>query len=304
MKRGAIDHPKMRRLWLALKIPQYAAIGLVESLFHFTAKFARQGNIGKFGNDEIAAALAWEGNPDVMVHAFVKAGWLEERNEHRLIVHDWHDHADQSVKKTLGNWGEPFLTFPECFQNDSGKPLQTSERFRNHSDQPVPEPVPEPVPGKKKRAKKRARPPTLIAQRAAELHWKTLQSLQIKTGEKEKPWTAVAAEAYQRAFRNGWATLDDVEAVMAYVTTPRGAFWTDKISSAPSLFAKRDGKQRKFLTILAQAEGKGQQNNARNVDKGIVSQGTIYEEDSDQIYREQFAQYEKENNARGNDAGR
>ena len=110
MKRGTPSHPKMRRLATALEIPMAYAVGIVEGLFHFTAEMAPQGNVGKWGDYEIANSL---GCTDIagpaLVAGLVAAGWLDEDPEHRLLVHDWSEHADKGVRMRLKNRGQCLL---------------------------------------------------------------------------------------------------------------------------------------------------------------------------------------------------
>ena len=55
MKRGTIDHPKTLQLASVLKIRLLEAVGLLESLWHWTAKYSPRGNIGQYP-DEIGRA--------------------------------------------------------------------------------------------------------------------------------------------------------------------------------------------------------------------------------------------------------
>ena len=60
MKRGTPEHPKMLLLASTLEINNYAAVGLMECLWHFTARYAPQGNIGKYTDEIIAHKIGWE----------------------------------------------------------------------------------------------------------------------------------------------------------------------------------------------------------------------------------------------------
>lgn len=129
MKRGCPDHPKMDDLAALLSIPKYAANGLIERLFHFTAQYAPQGNVGKHSDIRIARALNWHQPAQdwrkdsrdarkgaekacALIDALVAAEWLERCPTCRLYLHDWHEHRDNSVKKYLERNG---LT---CLHND------------------------------------------------------------------------------------------------------------------------------------------------------------------------------------------
>ena len=101
MKRGTPDHPKTLALQAALKCSRPAAVGLLELLWHWTARYAQAGDVGRWSNGALAAAVGWDGDPDALVAALVASGWLDEREDCRLYVHDWSHHADDAVKLAL-----------------------------------------------------------------------------------------------------------------------------------------------------------------------------------------------------------
>ena len=108
MKRGTLEHPKTVRLSRILDIERWGAIGLLEGLWHFAARYAIQGDIGRWSNQEIADGIGWHGKhgtPDALIAALVEARFLDESPEHRLLIHDWADHCDESVRKTLKSRG-------------------------------------------------------------------------------------------------------------------------------------------------------------------------------------------------------
>ncbi len=127
MKRGGPRHPKMLHLAELLgkeltpkeltKIRHFCAVGLAESLWHFAAEFAPQGDIGKYDDTRIEAALGWQGRPGKLVCVLVEAGLIDrcaptegQLKGCRLVVHHWHEHCDDSVKKKLERAGLPFLS--------------------------------------------------------------------------------------------------------------------------------------------------------------------------------------------------
>lgn len=97
MKRGTPEHPKLRLVARRLRLPVYAAVGLVELLWHATAKHAQDGAIGRFSDDEIAAALDWDRDPAELIEALVAARLLDRHDGHRLVVHGWPEHCDEYV---------------------------------------------------------------------------------------------------------------------------------------------------------------------------------------------------------------
>lgn len=113
MKRGTIGHPKMTALMKALNISRYQAVGIVESLIHFTGSFARLGDIGRWSDEQIAEGIDWPSKRAAeLVNALTGSGWLDRHPDPtiRLSVHDWADHADDAVKKWVERAGKAFVS--------------------------------------------------------------------------------------------------------------------------------------------------------------------------------------------------
>lgn len=109
MKRGTPRNPKTKAFARTLKIPIYSAVGILEMLWHFTAEFCVEGDIGKLSDEEIADAVGWEGDSSDLIGALVSCRWLDDfqnfpefsGTRHRLMVHDWRQHCDDYTKKKL-----------------------------------------------------------------------------------------------------------------------------------------------------------------------------------------------------------
>lgn len=93
MKSGTLTHIKTKRLKLRLKIPLYQAGGILETMWQVTAESADDGVIGRLSNEEIAACLEWERDPDELVSALEHCRWLDRNPDGLLVVHDWMDHC-------------------------------------------------------------------------------------------------------------------------------------------------------------------------------------------------------------------
>ena len=154
MLRQAHNSPKLKRLKRRLQLPQYAVVGLLESLWHMASTQAQRGDIGKWSNEDIAAQLEWGGDETALIEALVGCGWLDEHPEHRLVVHDWHAHADTTVRRSPQVRDHGFVTL----EADSGSKDDNSHASRESvacasqvndlrfTRQPEPEPEPEPEP--------------------------------------------------------------------------------------------------------------------------------------------------------------
>lgn len=101
MKSGTPDHPKMRRLALELDVSKCTAVGILACLWSWAKDYVPAGNVGKYLDESIADAIDWRGDAGELVQALVRSGWLDEHIEHRLIIHDWPDHCEDSVHTYL-----------------------------------------------------------------------------------------------------------------------------------------------------------------------------------------------------------
>jgi hypothetical protein len=124
VKRGITTHPKTLDLMVGAGIPLYAALGLIEGLRHFAQEHAKRGDIGRHSNASIARYLGWPGDPEALISALVECRWLDRCECHRLRIHDWHEHADDGVKRSheiLKNGG-----FLDCYPKPA-KPQQKEQ---------------------------------------------------------------------------------------------------------------------------------------------------------------------------------
>ena len=69
MKRGTVGHPKLKLLARLLKLPPYAAVGLLESLWHLTAEQHPRGDVGRWRDELIAEGVGWDRDPQEPVLA-------------------------------------------------------------------------------------------------------------------------------------------------------------------------------------------------------------------------------------------
>tara|TARA_R100001129_G_scaffold175548_2_gene148670 strand:+ start:1176 stop:2039 length:864 start_codon:yes stop_codon:yes gene_type:complete len=98
MKSNALNHPKTIRLKARLNLATWEAVGILDTLFIFTAVHAPTGFIGKWRNEEIAVFLDYKGDADELFNALVESGYLEFDDDGLLWVHDWDDHKPKYIK--------------------------------------------------------------------------------------------------------------------------------------------------------------------------------------------------------------
>ncbi|HBF35623.1 TPA: hypothetical protein DDW35_13760, partial [Candidatus Sumerlaeota bacterium] len=132
MKRNGIDHPKTLMLSELLEIPTPYAVGILECLWHWTAKFAKRGDIGRYSNAVIANGVKWPESSERLIGALVDAALLDKSDVCRLCIHDWSEHCEDSIHMALARSVELFAdgSIPKLTKF-SGKSLgkgQLSER--------------------------------------------------------------------------------------------------------------------------------------------------------------------------------
>lgn len=136
MKLDALDHPKTLDLASRLEVELPTAIGHLELLWAFTGKKAPQGDIGKWPDGAIARACYWMTRPEKFLLALHESGFIEADDEHRLIIHDWPDHAPRWVKAKLAKLGLDFIrrtTAPTAVRTavpTTGPPVEASSKGR------------------------------------------------------------------------------------------------------------------------------------------------------------------------------
>jgi hypothetical protein len=101
MKLEGLDHPKTYDFAARLDVSRPTAIGHLELLWAFVSQKAPQGNVGKWPDGAIARACDWMGDPAKFVGALRDCGLLDADSKHRLVVHDWAEHAPRWVQLKL-----------------------------------------------------------------------------------------------------------------------------------------------------------------------------------------------------------
>ena len=116
--RAVPDHPKFYHLKQLLGLSTYEALGILEALWHFTARFTPAGDVGKFPDEQIGAWLGWS-RPESVISGLITSKWIDEDVIYRLITHDWHEHCPNYIK------GE-FARLKREFAKPTKKPLSSS----------------------------------------------------------------------------------------------------------------------------------------------------------------------------------
>lgn len=228
MKRGAPDHWKMKALAMRLKVPSRYAIawanGTMERLWHYTAKYHPQGDIGKAPDWAIAEACGWPAVDAVdLIEALIDVRFLVRSTAHRLIVHAWAEHADDAVKKTLKNRELEFF-LPENSSTDAGK-------FRPAFPLPLPKPLPLPlIP-----ASGDAVVFSLAAPEPENGRAKPISDERMDGFDEfwKLRWNSKDKMSAQRSFRKMAKTLEDRAKIMSAVSAQRSGYLQRELEKRP-----------------------------------------------------------------------
>lgn len=116
MKSQTLQSIKFARLQTALDTAFKTDVtGLLEMLWQFTTANAITGAVGRFSDADICA---WMGcrmhgkTPEQLIQILVDTGFLDRHDEHRIVVHDWHEHCPTFIRGTMASHGRLFANIP------------------------------------------------------------------------------------------------------------------------------------------------------------------------------------------------
>ena len=121
-KRGTLEHPKTKRLARQIDMPAWAALGLLEAFWHWIGRYCPTGAFTS--EDWFDCADTIRLDPGVL-QALIASGYVDQFGD-AFLVHDWQDHADDTVKKTLQKRDEVFAD-GSAVRKSSSKPPETND---------------------------------------------------------------------------------------------------------------------------------------------------------------------------------
>lgn len=126
------------------------AVGFLELLWHFTSEFAPQGDIGRYDDKRIEAALDYRPRgarkAGMLLRALIDSRWVDISDVYRLVVHDWEVHCDSYTRDKLNRSKLPFVKFQSVRDVLQGKSTTSLGAQTEPQTDPMPVPVPMPVP--------------------------------------------------------------------------------------------------------------------------------------------------------------
>ena len=126
MKIATTQTLKFKKLQRRLKLPLWQAIGVLEAIWKMTYRNAPGGDIGRLSNEDIAAAIEWEGDADDLIAGLVETGWVDTDPTHRLLIHDWEQECESWHRGHMERYGKSFARPQNQEQNKPCTELESS----------------------------------------------------------------------------------------------------------------------------------------------------------------------------------
>jgi len=209
--RAVPDHPKFANLKAILGQPKGPVLGWLEAIWHFTGRFTPQGNIGKYPDDTIEAWVEWDGKPGELIAALIRAAWLNADPTHRLLVHDWAQHADKATKNALARAKLAFCVPGVRTPCSNAEPC-THTVLESGPPYGLPEPEPVPVPEANARTSAKGKPSQFVLPEwISKDVWKDFEEMRRK---KRAPLTDRARQNIVTELIRLEATGQNAEAVL------------------------------------------------------------------------------------------
>ena len=128
-KRGTLDHPKIKRLGRAIGMPGWAALGLLEAVWHWVSRYKPDGQLSDSDFEDCADTIRYDDGGLALSSVLHSCGLLDSVGDGVWYIHDWHDHADETTKKALEKAGK-------CFANGSGNRRYRKDNPANMDGKP------------------------------------------------------------------------------------------------------------------------------------------------------------------------
>lgn len=91
-------HPKTKKLARLLGTSLPAAVGHLHYLWWWALDFAQDGTLGKYDNADVADAMQWDGDPDLLIESLISAGYIDDTGA-GLVIHDWAEYAGKLLER-------------------------------------------------------------------------------------------------------------------------------------------------------------------------------------------------------------
>jgi hypothetical protein len=106
-KRGVLEHEKTIMLAETLDIMEPFALGVLEAFWQWVAKYRPSGDLSSTRPSLMARSIRYTADPQALWNALAECGFIDLDGD-RATVHDWSDHAEDSVHMRLARSTQRF----------------------------------------------------------------------------------------------------------------------------------------------------------------------------------------------------
>lgn len=91
-------HPKTKKLARLLGVSLPAAVGYLHYFWWWALDFAQEGTLEKYDGYDLADAMQWDGDPDLLVESLISSGYIDDTDS-GLVIHDWGEYAGKLLER-------------------------------------------------------------------------------------------------------------------------------------------------------------------------------------------------------------
>jgi hypothetical protein len=110
VKTGTESKLKFKLLLRRIKGSRWMVRGLLDTIWEFTSTNAPDGDLSRFSAEELAIGIDWQDDPEQLISILVELKWMDRTPDGRLLIHDWHEHCEDSIHNLLARKGVPFAS--------------------------------------------------------------------------------------------------------------------------------------------------------------------------------------------------
>ncbi|NCB64533.1 MAG: hypothetical protein EOM52_13275, partial [Clostridia bacterium] len=139
------DHRKLFDAADELEVAPPHMMGLLISFWLWALDNAPSGSLEGVTPRMIARAAQWDGPAEKLTAALIRAGWLDERDDGTLEIHDWYEYAGKLIdqrqaekersKRRRTATAPPSDDAPDDRRTTSGQPADDREKAAGRVDQ-------------------------------------------------------------------------------------------------------------------------------------------------------------------------
>ena len=93
------DHRKLFDAADQLEVEPPHMMGLLVSFWLWALDNAPTGSLVDITPRMISRAAQWDGDPEKLAKTLIRAGWIDEKEDGTLEIHDWYEYAGKLIDR-------------------------------------------------------------------------------------------------------------------------------------------------------------------------------------------------------------